>query len=75
MKARENLLAWIFNLPTLFILGVVVAIPILEAAYISFLFYNLKLPKATRFIGLSNYISLLQDPLFWYSLRVTATFV
>ncbi len=75
MKTRESLLAWILNIPTLLILGVVVAVPIIEAAYISFLFYNLKLPKATHFVGLGNYINLLKDPLFWYSLRVTATFV
>jgi len=75
MKTRENISAWIFNIPTLAILAVVVLVPLIEATYISFLSYNLKLPKATRFIGLQNYISLLSDPLFWYSLRVTAIFV
>lgn len=71
----ETLSALAFNFPTLFILCFVVLIPIIEAARISLYFYNLKLPHATRFIGFDNYISLFTDPLFWYSLKVTAIFV
>ena len=75
MNIRRHLLPWLFNLPTLVILGFVVLIPIIQAAYISLHFYNLKLPHSTRFIGLGNFISLFSDPLFWTSLRVTAIFV
>ncbi|MEM2180344.1 MAG: sugar ABC transporter permease [Candidatus Micrarchaeia archaeon] len=72
--SKENIVAWTFNLPTLVILLGIVFVPIIQAAYMSTLFYNLKLPQMTRFIGLDNYISLILDPLFWFSLRVTATF-
>lgn len=72
--SRENIVAWTFNLPTLMILLAIVFWPIIQAAYMSTLFYNLKLPQMTRFIGLDNYISLILDPLFWFSLRVTAIF-
>jgi len=75
MNIRKHLLPWLFNLPTLVVLGFVVLIPIIQAAYISLHFYNLKLPHATRFVGLENYINLFSDPLFWSSLRVTAIFV
>jgi ABC-type sugar transport system permease subunit len=72
--SRENIVAWTFNLPTLIILLGIVFWPIVQAAYMSTLFYNLKLPHMTRFIGFDNYISLFLDPLFWFSLRVTAIF-
>jgi multiple sugar transport system permease protein len=72
--SRENIVAWTFNLPTLIILLGIVFWPIVQAAYMSTLFYNLKLPHMTRFTGFDNYISLFLDPLFWFSLRVTAIF-
>jgi len=74
LRVKESLIAWIFNIPTIAILAGVVIIPTIQAIYISFMFYNLKLPHETRFTGLDNYISLIFDPLFWQSLKVTTIF-
>lgn len=74
LRIKESLTAWAFNIPTIAILGGVVLIPIIQSTYISFMFYNYKLPHKIRFIGLDNYISLISDPLFWHSLKVTALF-
>lgn len=49
------------------------AFPAIRGFYLSLTNYNLiKVPK---FIGLTNYQRLLQDPLFWNSLKVTAYYV
>jgi multiple sugar transport system permease protein len=59
--------------PALIILAVVIGYPIIDAVIISFSNYSLLNPAHTS-VGGRNYSVLAHDPLFWQSLRNTATF-
>jgi ABC-type sugar transport system permease subunit len=59
--------------PTLLILGIFRFLPMLEAFVISFTKYDLIHPA--QFIGLGNFIDLVQDPLFRNSARVSIIYV
>lgn len=62
-------------IPTIVILAVVIAYPIIEAVRVSFFEYNLLAGDAgAEFIGGKNYAKLASDPVFWESLRNTVIF-
>jgi ABC-type sugar transport system permease subunit len=69
-------LAAAMNLPTLITLGLVLAYPIVYAAYLSF--HKVSLAELRRgifpFVGFANYRRLLDDPLFLLSLKNTFVF-
>ncbi|OYN98194.1 ABC transporter permease [Enemella evansiae] len=67
--------AWLLNLPMIVILALLVAYPIGYSFWVSLHRYNVRRPRAIRFIGLENYVSLWQDPAFLHSLAVTGAFV
>lgn len=71
-QMRETLDAYSMLLPT--ILGVLIffAVPLGISFYLSFT--NAKLFGASQFVGLRNYIEVLQDPTFYRSLRNTLIF-
>jgi multiple sugar transport system permease protein len=71
----ETRRAYLLNTPALVVLLALVAYPIGYSFWVSLHRYNLKRPKAIRFTGLDNYLSLWQDPEFLSSLRTTALFV
>ncbi|MEP7181198.1 MAG: sugar ABC transporter permease [Betaproteobacteria bacterium] len=60
-------------LPTLAILAIFRFLPMVQAFYLSLTQYDLVHPP--KFIGLSNFTSLLQDPLFLKSAWVSLTYV
>jgi multiple sugar transport system permease protein len=60
-------------LPTLAILAVFRFLPMVQAFYLSLTQYDLVHPP--KFVGLANFVSLLQDPLFLKSARVSLTYV
>jgi ABC-type sugar transport system permease subunit len=60
-------------LPTLAILAIFRFLPMLQAFYLSLTAYDLVHPP--KFIGLENFVSLAQDPLFLKSARVSLTYV
>ncbi|AWH89001.1 carbohydrate ABC transporter permease [Limnobaculum parvum] len=57
--------------PSLVLLGLLVIYPMLSNVQISFLQVPLNPRISERFVGLSNYISILSDPDFYHSLWVT----
>jgi multiple sugar transport system permease protein len=57
--------------PSIFLLGLLVAYPMLSNIQISFLQIPLNPRLDNRFVGLDNYISILTDPGFYQSLWVT----
>ncbi|MBK5143613.1 sugar ABC transporter permease [Budviciaceae bacterium BWR-B9] len=57
--------------PSLILLGLLVIYPMLSNLQISFLQVPLNPRISERFVGLSNYISILSDPDFYHSLWVT----
>lgn len=62
-------------IPTIVILAVVIAYPIIEAIRVSFFEYNLLAGEAgAEFTGADNYSKLATDPVFWESLKNTAIF-
>lgn len=76
MNAR--LAAWTFVAPALIVLAVFFGLPVLAALLLSlsdFDLYALADWDNLRFVGLHNYIDLLQTPLFWKSLGNTFYFV
>lgn len=59
--------------PTLAILAVFRFLPMVQALYLSLTAYDLVHPP--RFVGLANFVNLVQDPLFLKSARVSLTYV
>ena len=61
----ENSLGRKLVIPALGLMLLVTAFPMLRAIYLSFFDYSLTAPDDREFIGVSNYVTALTDPLFW----------
>jgi len=71
-RQREALDGFLCVLPWLIGFLVFTAGPMLASLGLSFTKWNLLQPPV--FNGIANYLRLIQDPLFWHSLRVTVVF-
>jgi len=74
----ERRAAWLFAAPALTVIGAFFFVPVLAAFALSltdFDLYSLADLHNLRFVGLGNYIDILQTPLFWKSLLNTFYFV
>ena len=60
-------------LPTLAILTIFRLLPMVQAFYLSLTQYDLVHPP--KFVGLANFVSLLEDPLFLKSARVSLSLI
>jgi len=70
--------AYFFLAPALSAIFVFFFIPVIAAFFISFTdfdIYSLSNYSNARFVGLKNYISLIEDPLFWQALKNTFFYV
>jgi multiple sugar transport system permease protein len=67
---RENLLAYLFLLPALLAIGLVLFYPIISLLFTSF-YSRPTLTRPSHFIGFENYLSVLQDPIFPTAVRNT----
>ncbi len=67
----ERKLGWLLCAPAVIVMIAVTAYPIAYAVYLSLLRYNLELPNAIKFVGLSNYGAVLTSPYWWHALIVT----
>jgi len=75
---RASLAGWVFAAPALAAILVFFLLPVLAAFALSltdFDIYALADLRNLRFVGLHNYVALLQDPLFWKALGNTLYFV
>ena len=63
-----------FIVPSLIIYGVLVIYPYIQAFYLSLTFWR-GVSKNIEFIGLSNFQKLVNDPVFWLSMRNNLTFL
>src|SRR3979490_2350566 len=70
----QTRLAWILLAPSLVIVAGVALVPLLQAIYQSFTNARLASERAVLFVGLQNYINLLQDGDFLHSIWVTVQF-
>jgi multiple sugar transport system permease protein len=73
LTAKQALFGYAILLPTVAILLVFRFLPMLQAFWISLHEYDLIRPP--RFVGLENFIDLVQDPLFLNSARVSVAYV
>ena len=76
MKTR--LAGWVFIAPAMIAIAVFFVVPVVAALAMSFTdfdIYALADLRNLRFIGLTNYLNLLQTPLFWQALLNTFFFV
>ena len=62
-------ISFIFPAPTIILLSIIVAFPIVYNIYMSFHKWRVGL-GAPHFIGLQNYIDIFSDPRFWNGLKV-----
>ena len=75
---KRDTAAWAFVAPALVALGLFFFLPVVAALLLSFTdfdIYSLADIRNLRFVGLDNYITLLQTPLFWKALGNTLYFV
>jgi ABC-type sugar transport systems, permease components len=67
----ERRLGWLLCAPAVIVMIVVTAYPIGYAIYLSLQRYDLRFPAESKFIGLANYATVLESPIWWHSLVVT----
>ena len=74
MASRRHFNPWAFVLPGAIAGGVILGVPVVQALWTSL--HRLRLYRLDDqvFVGLENYIRLLQDPLFHLSIRATVVF-
>ena len=75
---KPSTAGWLFAAPALTVIGLFFGLPVIAALALSltdFDIYALADLDNLRFVGLDNYIGLLQNPLFWKSLGNTLYFV
>ena len=70
----EERSAGLFLAPLLVVLGGVAVFPVVYAFYISLFRLKLTRPNRVPFVGLDNYVALLQDPDIWTAIFRTAYF-
>jgi multiple sugar transport system permease protein len=67
----ERRLGWLLCAPAVIVMIAVTAYPVGYAIWLSLERYNLELPQAIKFVGLSNYGAVLSSPYWWQALKVT----
>ena len=72
LAKREAITGYLFTAPAVLGFLIWVAGPMLFSAWLSLTEWDLLSPP--EFVGLSNYVAMFQDDLFWQSLRVTFYF-
>lgn len=74
-KKKINIWPYLLIAPALMIVLAVVFVPAVNAILMSFQNYDLRRPNDIGFVGLSNYVAVFQDPIFWKSLWKTILWV
>ncbi len=72
---RETLANYAYLLPAAICLGGTVLFPILKSMYMSLYHNVLSRPQDFRFIWFGNYARLIQDPIFWLTLKNSIVWV
>lgn len=74
-RLEEQLTAYLFVIPMVILWIQWFAVPFIQAFNMSFYDFSFANPEATKFVGLQNYLDILQDPYFWVAFRHTFIFV
>ncbi|MBR0669698.1 carbohydrate ABC transporter permease [Neoroseomonas soli] len=67
LRLSDRQVGVLFMLPLILAVGIFLVWPIAEAVRLSFVRYNPLRPDDQPFVGLDNYLFVLEDPLFWES--------
>lgn len=73
MPSSRRLQGWLFVLPVIIFLGFMICYPMVSLFGLSVFHYDL-IYRSIRFVGLRNYVRILSDPEFIYSLEFTVIF-
>ncbi len=74
-RSRSRLPAGVFLLPAGLLSLLLIALPLLGLLGVSLFDWKLTQPGNWRFVGLGNYLRLMEDGHFWRSMAITAQFV
>ena len=77
-ERQQERAGWLLVSPGLLLIAVFFVLPVLVGLALGFTDFDLYAvgdPGTTRFVGLRNYIQVLQNPEFWHALRNTSFFV
>lgn len=66
---------WRMMLPLLIVMAAILAYPLIYSVWISFRDIEITKPHQNNFVGLSQYINIFQDPVYWTVLKNTFSFV
>ncbi len=69
---RESVFSWLMLTPPLLFLLAFLGYPFFYGVYLSF--FHREVVGAATFVGLSNFVTLTNDPIFWQSFRNTIKF-
>lgn len=72
---QQNTVGYLFMTPTLFVMGVFVILPILYAIFLSFHKVQLFGEIEYQFVGIRNFLRLIQDERVWIALKNTVEYV
>lgn len=75
MQNRETIDGILFASPYLVLFAIFLLYPLLKGFYMSLFDWNVFAPSTSEFIGLENYVRMVQDPMFWKSFANTLYFV
>ncbi len=74
--ARDRAAAFAFLMPTVFLILLMSMFPLVFSLVLAFMSWDLsRLEGGMRFIGLQNFVTLVNDARFWNTARVTLVFV
>jgi multiple sugar transport system permease protein len=74
MKSNTKFLIMFLGIPILILL-VLVVFPLGYSLNMSFFKYNMLTSTSMEFVGFKNYLQILQNPIFWSSLKITLHFI
>lgn len=73
-RLDERRLGLLFVVPALLLMAVVAVYPVMSAIWLSLHRYNVKIPGDYAFIGLDNYVRILQSDTWWTATVTTVAF-
>ena len=74
IEQKEMLLGYVLVIPSLLLIGTIIAYPLVYNAYLSFTEVPLNPALSAEWVGLENYRSLLNSANFWEAFRTTILF-
>jgi len=75
IKGKSKKTGIFMLLPSVILLFLLTTLPFAYLLFLGFCRWDLTVMKSPRFVGISNYLSVMQDKNFWNALRVTLIFV